>query len=142
MTWILNPFLLAEAIGWSCWRNVMLGGPALFPGYNSSNPLLIPQSLLGSRQDAAGVPGKCQPSQVPYSLPSNHNSNQNTKQRNFRRQQAPDDISHTPNRRQRFCVFASIFQQTRSSLGWPAPPFPGIACFTRPLLPGGKTSSL
>ena len=68
----------------------------------------------------------------------NHNSNQNSKQRNFRRQQAPDDISHTPNSRQRFCVFASIFQQTRSSLGWPAPPFPGIACFTRPLLPGGK----
>ena len=35
MTWIL---ILPEAIGWSGWRNVMLGRPALFPGYNSSNP--------------------------------------------------------------------------------------------------------
>ena len=74
MTWILNPFLLAEAIGWSGWRNVMLGGPSLFPGYNSSKPLLIPQSLLGSRQDDAGVPGKCRPGQVHWNLPSGHNS--------------------------------------------------------------------
>ena len=33
MTWIL---ILPEVFGWSGWRNVMLGRPALFPGYNSS----------------------------------------------------------------------------------------------------------
>ena len=45
---VLNPFLLAEAIGWSGWRNVMLGGsPELFPGYNSSKPFPGSPVLLG-----------------------------------------------------------------------------------------------